>query len=52
MQLALDDWAASDEIIRILTTLLYALKDRGLRWGVAGICLGGGEAIALVVERI
>jgi len=37
---------------RILTTLIYALQDRGKKWGVAGICLGGGEAVALVVERI
>ncbi len=37
---------------RILTTLIYALKDRNLRWGVAGICLGGGEAVAMVVENI
>ncbi|MBM3328229.1 MAG: acetyl-CoA C-acyltransferase [Calditrichaeota bacterium] len=37
---------------RILTTLIYALADRGKTWGVAGICLGGGEAVALVVERL
>jgi len=37
---------------RILTTLVYALQDRGKKWGVAGICLGGGEAVALVIERI
>ncbi len=36
---------------RILTTLLYAMEDRNAKWGVAGICLGGGEAVALVVER-
>jgi acetyl-CoA C-acetyltransferase len=36
---------------RILTTLLYALKDRGLRRGVAALCLGGGEAVAMAVER-
>jgi len=35
---------------RILTTLLYALKDRGLRRGLAALCLGGGEAVALGVE--
>jgi len=37
---------------RILTTLIHALIDRNLKWGVAGICLGGGEAFALTVERI
>jgi acetyl-CoA C-acetyltransferase len=36
---------------RLLTTLLYALKERGLRRGVAALCLGGGEAVALAVER-
>lgn len=37
---------------RILTTLLYALKRTEGRYGVAGICNGGGEATALVVERV
>ncbi|MFT5889821.1 MAG: acetyl-CoA C-acetyltransferase, partial [Zhongshania sp.] len=32
------------------TTLLGALKGRGLKRGVAGICLGGGEATALAIE--
>ena len=36
---------------RVLTTLLYALKDRDLKRGLATLCLGGGEAVALVVER-
>ncbi len=35
---------------RILVTLLHALKQRGLRRGVASLCLGGGEAVALAVE--
>lgn len=35
---------------RILTTLVYAMKNRGLRRGLAAICLGGGEAVAMVVE--
>ncbi len=35
---------------RILVTLLAALKHRGLRRGVAGICIGGGEATAMAVE--
>jgi acetyl-CoA C-acetyltransferase len=37
---------------RILTTLLYALKDRGLRRGIAALCLGGGNGVALAVERM
>ncbi|MDP6946013.1 MAG: acetyl-CoA C-acetyltransferase [Myxococcota bacterium] len=37
---------------RILVTLLYTLKDTGKRYGTAGICLGGGEAVALTVERL
>ena len=35
---------------RILTTLLYALKDRGLSRGLAGLCLGGGNAVVTAVE--
>jgi acetyl-CoA C-acetyltransferase len=35
---------------RVLTTLLYALRDRGLRRGIASLCLGGGEAVAMAVE--
>ena len=35
---------------RVLVTLLHALRDRGLRRGVASLCLGGGEAVALAVE--
>ena len=37
---------------RILTTLLYALKRRGLKRGIATLCLGGGNGVALAVERI
>lgn len=36
---------------RILTTLLYALEARGARRGIASLCIGGGEALAMVVER-
>ncbi len=36
---------------RILVTLLYALKDRGLGRGLATLCLGGGNAVAIIVER-
>jgi acetyl-CoA C-acetyltransferase len=35
---------------RILTTLLYSLRERGLRRGIASLCLGGGEAVAMAVE--
>ena len=35
---------------RLLTTLLYALKDHQLTRGIACLCLGGGEAVALAVE--
>jgi acetyl-CoA C-acetyltransferase len=35
---------------RVLVTLLYALRDRGLKRGLATLCLGGGEAVALAVE--
>jgi acetyl-CoA C-acetyltransferase len=35
---------------RILTTLIYALKDRGLKRGIATLCLGGGNGVALAIE--
>ena len=35
---------------RILTTLIYALKDRGLKKGMATLCLGGGNAVAMAIE--
>ncbi|MGD8634429.1 MAG: acetyl-CoA C-acyltransferase, partial [Anaerolineales bacterium] len=35
---------------RVLTTLLYALLDRQLKRGIASLCLGGGEAVAMAVE--
>ena len=35
---------------RVLTTLLHALKQRGLKRGIASLCLGGGEAVAMAVE--
>ncbi|MCD6161232.1 MAG: acetyl-CoA C-acetyltransferase [candidate division Zixibacteria bacterium] len=35
---------------RVLTTLIYALKDRGLKKGMATLCLGGGGAVALAIE--
>jgi len=36
---------------RILVTLLYALKEKGLKRGLATLCLGGGNALAMLVER-
>jgi acetyl-CoA C-acetyltransferase len=35
---------------RVLTTLIYALHDRGLQRGLATLCLGGGEAVAMAIE--
>jgi acetyl-CoA C-acetyltransferase len=37
---------------RVLTTLLYALKDRNAHRGLATLCLGGGDAVALSVSRV
>lgn len=37
---------------RVLTTLIYALKDRGLKKGLATLCLGGGHAVALSIEIV
>jgi acetyl-CoA C-acetyltransferase len=37
---------------RILVTLLHALRERGARLGCAAICIGGGEATAMIVERV
>jgi acetyl-CoA C-acetyltransferase len=37
---------------RVLTTLLYAMQRRGARRGLASLCLGGGNAVAMVVERV
>jgi acetyl-CoA C-acetyltransferase len=37
---------------RVLTTLLYALKDVKAKRGMASLCLGGGEAVSLIVENI
>jgi acetyl-CoA C-acetyltransferase len=36
---------------RILTTLLFALKDQNKKRGLATLCIGGGEAVAVVIER-
>jgi acetyl-CoA C-acetyltransferase len=37
---------------RVLTTLLYAMEQRGAKRGLASLCLGGGNAVAMVVERV
>jgi acetyl-CoA C-acetyltransferase len=37
---------------RVLTTLLYALKDRGKKRGIATLCLGGGNGVALAIETL
>ena len=36
---------------RILVTLLHAMKDLGKKRGLASLCIGGGEGIAMIVER-
>jgi acetyl-CoA C-acetyltransferase len=36
---------------RVMVTLLHALADRDLRYGLAALCLGGGNAVAMIVER-
>ncbi|HQR40830.1 MAG TPA: acetyl-CoA C-acetyltransferase, partial [Blastocatellia bacterium] len=36
---------------RVLTTLLYEMRRRNARRGIAALCLGGGNAVALAVER-
>jgi acetyl-CoA C-acetyltransferase len=38
--------------VRILTTLIHALKNRGKKRGIASLCIGGGEATAIAVELI
>src|SRR5206468_7376185 len=37
---------------RVLTTLVYALRTRKLRYGVASLCIGGGMGIAMAVENL
>ena len=37
---------------RIVVTLMHALRSKGLRRGVAALCIGGGEATAIAIERI
>jgi len=37
---------------RVITTLIYALKQKGLKKGVASLCLGGGDAVAIAIEML
>jgi acetyl-CoA C-acetyltransferase len=37
---------------RILTTLLYEMRRRGTRYGLAGICIAGGQGMATIVEAV
>ena len=37
---------------RVLVTLVHALRSRNLRYGAAALCLGGGNAVAMLVERV
>ena len=37
---------------RVLTTLLYAMQQRGAKTGMASLCLGGGNAVSLAVETL
>jgi len=37
---------------RIMTTLLYALRARGKKRGIASLCIGGGEATAIAIELV
>jgi acetyl-CoA C-acetyltransferase len=36
---------------RVLVTLLHAMKASGVRYGLAGLCIGGGQGVAMIVER-
>jgi acetyl-CoA C-acetyltransferase len=38
--------------VKILTTLLYALKDRGKTLGLVSLCIGGGQGVAIILERL
>lgn len=37
---------------RVLTTLIYSLKNRRKRYGMASLCLGGGEAVSMIIENL
>jgi len=36
---------------RVTVTLLYEMRRRGARWGLATMCIGGGQGMAMIVER-
>ena len=38
--------------VRVLITLLYAMKDRGAKTGLTSLCIGGGEAMAMIVQSV
>jgi acetyl-CoA C-acetyltransferase len=37
---------------RIMTTLLNGMEDRGARFGLESMCIGGGQGLAMIVERL
>jgi acetyl-CoA C-acetyltransferase len=37
---------------RIMTTLVHALHSKNKRYGLATLCIGGGEAVAVIVEKV
>jgi acetyl-CoA C-acetyltransferase len=37
---------------RIVVTLMTAMENKGAKYGMAGICIGGGEALSLIIERV
>ena len=47
-----DTQASRDEYTRILTTLTHALARRNFKRGIASLCIGGGEAVAVAIERL
>ncbi len=52
---SLNDGAAAVVVAseaRILTTVIYTQKHRGFKKGVASLCLGGGDAVAMAVEMV
>ena len=41
-----------DELSRVILTLAYELRDRGLSLGLATLCISGGQGLAVVIERV
>ena len=37
---------------RLIVTLMHAMEDRNVKRGLAAICIGGGEAAAMIIERV